>query len=712
MAAETKPTIPTTKNPFSRPVIGRLLGKELIMSLILRGDEPAQTRPDAMNQTSQDVVSTPPPEHDRARELLSRRRYADALLAAEQLLAEKPASPDALFLVAVSLRHLSKIPEALEALQQLGHSHRESSRVHEERGYCYVELRDAPKAIGSFERSVEINPSLETSWAMLESLYRMTGDARNAGRAGAQLAALKQLPPQVLQASKLLLDGLPARAEEIVKEYLSAARDDVAATRLLARISIELDRMEEAERLLEAALRISPDHRQARYEYACVLIERHKYHQATRALDELLKLEPADRQYRAAYAAAHVGVGAHEQAIEVYAGLIAEESSAELLLSLGHVLKTVGRLEDSIAAYRSAAALGPLLGEAYWSLANLRTYRFSDEEIEHMRAAESAPETALVPRYHFSFALAKALEDRAKYEESWHCYERGNALRRSQSIYRPEIVEAATRRQIEICTREFFQRRAGSGSPSADPIFIVGLPRSGSTLLEQILASHSRVEGTQELPYVPNIVRDLTAQRGLEGYPGALESLAPSELERLGERYLREARAHRTDKPYFIDKMPNNFRFLDLIHLMLPNAKIIDARRHPIACCLSNLKQLFAAGQEFAYRAEDVARYYRAYLDLMGHWDTALPGRVLRVVYEDLVDDLGAAARRVLSFCGLEFEPACLEFYKTRRSIRTASSEQVRQAIFREGIEQWKHFDPWLGPLKEALGDALVRYRS
>jgi len=666
-----------------------------------------------MSDTPQDPASALSSELERARQLLLGRHYEDALGAAEQFLVEQPTSPEALFLRAVSLRHLRQIPEALAALERLQHDYREFSRVHEEQGYCYVELRDAAKAIAAFERSVEISPSLETSWAMLEGLYRMTGDALKSAAAARQLATLRQLPREILQASQLLSDGQPLRAEEIVRQYLSVACNDAGAMRLLARISLELDRPEEAEQLLETVLERSPHHRAARYEYACALIERHKYRRATRLLDELLKLEPDNRQYRAAYAAAYVGVGAHDLAIAVYDGLIAEEPSAELYLSIGHLLKTVGRREESIAAYRSAANLRPLLGEAYWSLANLRTYRFSDEEIAHMRAAQSSSATPLVSRYHFSFALGRAFEDRAQYQESWRCYERGNALRRSQSLYRPEIIEADARRQIELCTREFFERRAGSGNPSAAPIFIVGLPRSGSTLLEQILASHSRVEGTQELPYVPNIVRDLTAGRGTDGgHADVLESLAAPDLARLGERYLSEAGAHRTDKPYFIDKMPNNFRYLDLIHLILPNAKIIDARRHPIACCLGNLKQLFASGQEFAYRAEDVARYYRTYLDLMGHWDAAIPGRVLRLIYEDVVVDLGAAVRRLLSFCDLEFEPACLEFHKTRRSIRTASSEQVRQAIFREGIEQWKHFDPWLDPLKTALGDALIRYRS
>ena len=318
-------------------------------------------------------------------------------------------------------------------------------------------------------------------------------------------------------------------------------------------------------------------------------------------------------------------------------------------------------------------------------------------------------------RYHLCFAIGKGLEDNGEYAESFHYYERGNALKRSESKYRAEIIENNTRQQIEVCQPEFFARLAGCGAPNPDPIFIVGLPRSGSTLIEQILASHSRVEGTQELANVQQIVRNL---RGRDPdlynprYPRILAEMSAGEFRPLGEQYLATTRVYRTDKPLFIDKMPNNFRHLGLIHLMLPNARIIDARREPMACCFSNLKQLFANGQEFTYSIEDIARYYRTYLELMRHWDRVLPGRILRIQHEEVVEDLEGNVRRILNFCGLEFEPECIEFHKTERSVRTASSEQVRQPIFREGLDQWTNFEPWLEPLKEALGDALKHYRD
>jgi len=332
-----------------------------------------------------------------------------------------------------------------------------------------------------------------------------------------------------------------------------------------------------------------------------------------------------------------------------------------------------------------------------------------------MRAEEAAQPTDSVDHYHLCFALGKAYEDRDDYAQSWQFYERGNLLMRAQSLYHPEIAESNTRRQIEVCTAQFFAERAGVGVPDPDPIFILGLPRSGSTLVEQILSSHSQVEGTQELPDIPRIVIEMEGRQpdpGNPRYPGVLAALAPEDFRDLGERYIAGTQPFRGNTPFFIDKMPNNFRHIGLIHLILPNARIIDVRREPIACCFSNLKQLFASGQEFTYSIEDIARYYRTYLELMRHWDAVLPGRTLRVLYEDVVDDLEGNVRHILEFCGLEFEPACIEFYKTHRSIRTASSEQVRRPIFREGLHQWRNYEPWLSSLKDALGDALICYRE
>ncbi|MGN6453934.1 MAG: sulfotransferase family protein, partial [Steroidobacteraceae bacterium] len=378
-------------------------------------------------------------------------------------------------------------------------------------------------------------------------------------------------------------------------------------------------------------------------------------------------------------------------------------------------LKTLGQQAPAIAEYHAAAAAREGFGDAWWSLANLKTYRFSDAELEQRRAAAAAPATGTVDRYHLCFALGKAFEDREQYGASFEHYARGNALKRAASRYRPEVIELNTRLQSEVCTRELFARHQGDGALAADPIFIVGLPRSGSTLIEQILASHSRVEGTHELADIPRMVAELQGrdwQPEDPRYPAVLAQLGADDFRRLGEKYLRDTLSYRSGKAHFIDKMPNNFRHVGLIHLMLPNAKIIDARREPMACCFGNLKQLFAHGQEFAYSIEDIARYYRTYLELMRHWDAVLPGRVLRVHYEDVVADLEGNVRRLLDYCGLEFETSCVEFYRTERSVRTASSEQVRQPIYREALDQWRHYESSLAPLREALGDALTHYRE
>jgi tetratricopeptide (TPR) repeat protein len=660
---------------------------------------------------------TPSPielEVRRIRALLKSRQLAEGLQAAEALAARVPENRDVLYLMAMSQRQLGKIPEALAALERLEQHHPGFSRLYQERGHCYVALKDAPRAIDAFLRGVNINPALPASWSMLEGLYRITGQSENAGTAAAHIATLKGLPPEVMQATGLFSDGELTPAENIVRAYLLEHGNHVEAMRLLARIGHKRGVLDDAELLLEAVLELAPDYRAARHDYALVLLERHKYLRAREELDKLLQLDPENREYRTLYANTCVGLGEHERALPLYRELLVGAPRApDLHLSAAHCLKTLGRQQEAIEAYRASAAARADFGDAYWSLANLKTYRFTDEEIARMHGEEAAPATQLVDRYHLCFALGKAFEDRGQYQESFRYYQRGNALKTSESRYRPEPFERNTRLQTAVCTRAFFDERAGVGSRSADPIFIVGLPRAGSTLLEQILASHSRVEGTHELADIQRMVMELQGRDpdlANPRYPRMLAELKAEDFLRLGDKYLSDTRVYRTGRPRFIDKMPNNFRHIGLIHLILPNARIIDARREPMACCFSNFKQLFANGQEFTYGIEDIARYYRTYVELMRHWDEVLPGRVLRVWHEDVVEDLEGNVRRILDFCGLSFEPACMEFYNTDRGVLSASSEQVRQPIFRDGLAQWKNYEPWLGSLRDALGDALVRY--
>jgi tetratricopeptide (TPR) repeat protein len=643
----------------------------------------------------------------RIKALMQASRNGDALEAAQALIARVPENRDVLYMIAVNQRYLGRPAEALGTLARLQALHPGYSRLFQERGHCHLALRAPGAALEAYLQAVNINPALPASWEALRVLFRACGQLDDSQNAAGHVAKLKTLAPAVVTATSLFSDGEVYAAEEIIRPHLKANPTDVEGMRLLARIGMKLDILDDAEFLLESVLEFSPKYHPARYDYVRVLLQRHRNATALAETKILLQADPQNRDYRAAYASACVGLGNYEEAISTYRDLLREAPHApDIHLSVGHALKTLGRQQEAIDSYRSAAQVNPNFGDAYWSLANLKTYRFADDDIARMRAAEAHPDIALADRYHLCFALGKALEDRAAYADSFAYYARGNALKKDELKYRPETTERNARLQMSVFTRAFVASKSGVGCERPDPIFIVGLPRAGSTLLEQILASHSQVEGTMELADITRMVVRLQGRTYDEAaplYPGVLRDVPAAELRELGEKYLADTRIYRSGKPFFIDKNPNNFRHLGLIHLILPNAKIIDARREPMACCFSNFKQLFASGQEFTYGLEDIARYYRSYVALMAHWETVLPGKILRVQHEDVVDNLERNVRRMLDFCGLDFEPQCLDFHKTRRSVRTASSEQVRQPIFRDGLDQWQRFEPWLGELRQAL---------
>jgi tetratricopeptide (TPR) repeat protein len=644
----------------------------------------------------------------RIRGLMQASRFGEALAVAESLIARVPENRDVLYMIAVNQRYLGRAAEALGTLARLEALHPNYSRLFQERGHCHAALRAPGPALEAYLQAVTLNPAMPASWEALRVLFRACGRMADSENAAGHVAKLKTLAPAVITATSLFSDGEIYAAEEVIRRHLKSNPTDVEAMRLLARIGVKLDILDDAEFLLESVLAFSPNYQLARYDYVRVLLQRHRNALALAQAKILLRAEPQNRDYRAAYAAACVGLAQYEEAIGVYRDLLRDAPHApDLHLSVGHALKTLGRQKEAIAAYQAAYLANPRFGDAYWSLANLKTYRFAPAEIAQMRTQEADAATTLIDRYHLCFALGKALEDRAEYADSFAYYKRGNALKKEEVPYRPETTERNARLQISVFTREFLAARQGVGCARPDPIFIVGLPRAGSTLLEQILASHSRVEGTMELADITRLVVRLQGRNYDEtapAYPGTLSDMTAGQLRGFGEKYLADTQVYRSGKPFFIDKNPNNFRHLGLIQLILPNARIIDARREPMACCFSNFKQLFAAGQEFTYDLQDIARYYRSYIELMAHWNSVLPGKILLVQHEDVVADLAGNVRRILEFCGLPFEPQCVEFHKTARSVRTASSEQVRQPIFTDGLDQWRNFEPWLGDLQRALG--------
>jgi tetratricopeptide (TPR) repeat protein len=512
--------------------------------------------------------------------------------------------------------------------------------------------------------------------------------------------------PLLVEAAAALVAGDLRKAELILRPYLSDDPFDVAAIRMMAELAGRLGRYRDAEALLRRALELAPGFRPARSNLATVLHRQNRSAEALEQLDLLLAEDPENPSHANLKAAALGRIGEFDEAIELYESVLAKApDQPKIWMSYGHVLKTVGRQPDSIAAYRRAIALRPGLGEVWWSLANLKTYRFDDADVAAMQAALEGPGLSDDDRLHLHFALGKALEDRGEAEASFRHYAQGNAIRRTQLPYDPEDTAEQVARAKAIYTPDFFAARAGWGCPAPDPIFILGMPRAGSTLIEQILASHSQVEGTMELPDIPALAARIGSG------PKPLADYSADEIRALGEEYLDRTRIQRkTARPFFIDKLPNNWAHVGLIRLILPNAKIVDARRHPLASCFSNFKQHFARGQSFTYGLRDVGLYYAAYVELMAHFDAVLPGAVHRVIYERLVDDTEGQIRALLDAMRLPFEPACLRFWETERAVRTASSEQVRRPINRDGLEPWKPYDPWLAPLKEALGDVLACY--
>lgn len=648
-----------------------------------------------------------------ARAHLQNARFAEAAACCAQMLKIAPDNVDALYTLAVTQRMQRQIPAALATLDTLISADPGYGRAWQERGHCFRDSGRTEEAFSAYQRAVTHNGALVASWRLLSELHNAAGRHEAADFAHAQYAHLSALPPELLSVASFIQEGRIYKAEQLCRAFLQRNGHHVEAMRLLADIGMKFNAYDEAEFLLESCKVLAPDNVSAHYDYVKVLRKRQKFELALAEASELRTKEPGNPEFEMLYANENLAIGNFDEAVLIYEALLGSlPNNPGINLTYGHALKTVGRQDDAISAYRRAYQVRPDCGDAYWSLANLKTYRFDDMEIDQMRERQGFASTALDDRYHLCFALGKALEDRGDYGASFEYYELGNRLKREELKYDPARLSNEMRLQRELVTADVLDRFSGAGCTAPDPIFIVGLPRAGSTLLEQILASHSQVEGTMELPNIFALAFRLDRQRivGEEPeYPGNLGDLTHEDVTRFGEEFIRDTQVYRKQgTPYFIDKMPNNFRHIGLIHMILPNAKIIDARRGAMGCCFSGFKQLFAEGQEFTYGLEEIGQYYTDYVELMTHWDSVLPGKILRVRYEDVVADLETQVRRLLDHCGLPFEEACLNFHQTERAVRTASSEQVRQPIFKSGVDQWENFSEFLDPLRSKLGPELV----
>jgi len=655
-----------------------------------------------------------PAEQDQIQKAMKEQRFSDALTMLDKY-SQQPADPEMIFLKAVCYRYLKQYDHAktsLNTLRQLAPGH---IRAMQEEGHLLRVLGDMKGALRAYSHATQANPALVASWKGQIEILLSTNRNTQALRLRPYLEYLLSLPKPLVTVMDYLAEGKLLKAEELCRNFLQKVPHHVEAMRLLAQIGTKFSVFDEAEFLLESALEFQPNNIMVRMDYVQVLRKRQKFELARQQAKQLLAMQPDNPQIQSLYAIECMQTNDYVEALNYFDKVLLRlPNDPVTLTSKGHALKTKGDTEEAIACYRAALSEKMDHGEAWYSLANLKTVGFTDDDIEAMSHQVTLPQLMAQDRIYLYFAMGKALEDNQDYDQAFEFYRMGNDLKKAQSRYKAEQTTEEFDRQQDVVTPALVKRFHESGCPAPDPIFIVGLPRAGSTLLEQILSSHSQVDGTLELPNVLSLVHSIRRGERFSDdnlYPEALANISPEQYTKFGEDYIRDTKIHRQNAPYFIDKMPNNFRHIGLIKLMLPNAKIIDARRHPLACCFSGYKQLFAEGQEFSYSLEDIGQYYRDYVKLMDYWQQLFPGQILHVQYENVVDDFENQVQRILDYCGLDFEPACLSFHKTERAVRTASSEQVRQPLYRSGLEQWRHFEAHLDPLKETLGqEILMRY--
>ena len=620
---------------------------------------------------------------------------------------------ESLYFGSVCARYLKNYQQSNDYLERLLALSPDMGRAYQELGHLSRDRGNLELAAGYYRQACEMNPALISSWQFLYDYYKDIGKKDASNHALEQLDNLKSLPNTLLYISQILYEGKLSEAEKMCRDFLKKDPKNTEAMSILSEIASKLGYLEDAEFLLENAVNFEPNNSELRKKYLIILRKRQKFSKAMIQAEYLCKNFPKNLSFKAQMAIEIMQNGDYEKAIEIFDSILKKApNDPNTLTSKGHALKTFGNNIDAIESYKLAHKAKPDHGEAYFSLANLKTYSFKTSEIASMKNQLENINLLSKDRVHFHFALAYALEKEGEYEEAFSHLEKGNEIKKINNRYSIDGMKDEIQSQIQICDSNFFSSHGEGGLNKNDPIFILGLPRSGSTLIEQILASHSQIDGTLELPNILSMAHSLRGHDKLANqgkYPSVLKSLTKDQRKEMGLEYIKDTFMHRDKAPRFTDKMPNNFRHIGLIHLILPNAKIIDARRYPLDCCFSIYKQLFAQGQEFSYGLEEIGSYYRNYIDLMDHWNRVLPGKILKVNNEDIINDLEGQVKRIIDYLELPFEEECISFYNTKRSVRTASSEQVRKPINKDGLERWKPYSKKLKPLVDCLGEGLLK---
>ena len=658
-------------------------------------------------------MSKTPLDTSKATEALKETRFVEALRLLKLNLEKDPNHIDSLYLAAVSSRYLKNFDDSKKYIEDLLMNAPDMGRAYQELGHLNRDTGNEEDAIRHYRQACELNPALSSCWQALYNYFKKNKNQPAADHAYMQMNTLETMPRTLLYISQILNEGKLGIAEEKCREFLKKHPTNTFAMSLLSEIADRLGYFDDAEFLLESAVKLNPDDGELRMKYAMILRKKQKFSKTMEQVNILCEEFPTNLSYQAQKASEIMQNGEHKEAIDLFDDILRKNPyNFSILTSKGHAQKTLGQTDLAIKSYQTAYNVKQDHGEAFFSLANLKTYSFNENELNNMREQLKRVDLTLRDKVYFHFALAQGCEAVGEYDEAFFHLDAGNQIKNKQSKYSIERMDKELQAQIDVCDESFFEHHGNGGYETKDPIFILGLPRAGSTLIEQILASHSMIDGTLELPNILSMAQSLRGDDiyGKEGnYPKSMKNLSLEQRIEMGSRFINDTRMHRKDAPRFTDKMPNNFRHIGLIHLIMPNAKIIDARRYPLDCCFSMFKQLFAQGQEFTYGLAEAGSYYKSYVKLMTHWDNVLPNKILRVNNEDIIEDLEGQVSRMLEFLDLPFEDSCISFYETDRSVRTASSEQVRKPINKSGMDRWKPYAQNLKPLLDGLGQELVK---